>query len=93
MKLLPPAENTIPLAKMQGTGVARHLPKQPQIVASPFQPSFPCFTSLGGHLCCHSAAGKPRQHRPQQLGCPHMALISNSAQATATSPGSQLESL
>lgn len=38
-------------------------------------------------------AGKLGQHRLQPLGWSHVALISNSAQATATRPGRQLQSL
>jgi len=68
--------------------VARHLPKQPQRVACPFHPSFPCLSSLGGCFCCHRAVG-----RLGPLAWPRMALISSSAQAAATGPGSQLESL
>lgn len=78
---------------MQGTDVTGHLPKDLQMVAGHFQLSFPRLTSLRDRLCCHSPAGKLGQHRLWPLSWSHMALISHSAQATATRPGRQLESL
>lgn len=56
-----PARNTLPLAELKGMDVTGILPKELQVVSGHSQPSFPCFTLLRDHLCCHSVACRQTQ--------------------------------
>lgn len=79
-KSLLPAEDTLPLAEMLGTDVARHLPKEPRMVSCPFQPSFPWGTSLLPLGCRQTQAAQASATRLAPHGSDFQFCTSNSHQ-------------